>query len=49
MQHEKALTMKTYGHYIDGAYVDPASGEWIDSHMSAIAGPAASRLRGDAA
>ena len=24
--------MKTYQHYIDGAYVDPAGGEWFDSH-----------------
>jgi (Z)-2-((N-methylformamido)methylene)-5-hydroxybutyrolactone dehydrogenase len=24
--------MQTYGHYIDGAYVEPASGEYIDSH-----------------
>ena len=23
--------MKTYQHYIDGAYVDPAQGEWFDS------------------
>jgi len=23
--------MKTYQHYIDGAYVDPAAGEWFDS------------------
>ncbi len=23
--------MKTYQHYIDGAYVDPAGGEWFDS------------------
>ncbi len=23
--------MKTYQHYIDGAYVDPAEGEWFDS------------------
>ena len=24
--------MKTYQHFIDGAYVDPAGGEWFDSH-----------------
>jgi len=24
--------MKTYQHYIDGAYVDPAGAEWFDSH-----------------
>jgi aldehyde dehydrogenase (NAD+) len=24
--------MKTYQHFIDGAYADPAGGEWFDSH-----------------
>ncbi|MEM9060370.1 MAG: aldehyde dehydrogenase [Pseudomonadota bacterium] len=24
--------MKTYQHYINGAYVDPAQGQWFDSH-----------------
>jgi len=23
--------MKTYGHFIDGAYVEPLGGKWIDS------------------
>ena len=41
--------MKTYGHYIDGAYVDPASGEWIDSH-NPYSGEAWARIpRGNAA
>jgi (Z)-2-((N-methylformamido)methylene)-5-hydroxybutyrolactone dehydrogenase len=27
----QAITMKTYGHWIDGQDVQPASGQWFDS------------------
>lgn len=40
---------KTYGHYIDGAYVEPASGAYIDSH-NPYSGEVWARIpRGDAA
>ena len=40
--------MQTYGHYIDGSFVDPTGGEWLDT-VNPFSGEAWARIaRGNA-
>ena len=41
--------MKRYGHFINGAYVDPAAGQWLDSNDPYRGEPWAQIARGSAA